>query len=752
MTTSFEHAQHYHDQYGFSLTPVRHKTKKPYLDGWQRGIDPATYAEHFNGHEQNIGVILGTRSGNLIDVDCDCAETMALAAIFLPPTGMIFGRASKPRSHYLYRCDTSTPVKPYDDPVAKGRLVELRGDGGQTVLPGSVHESGEAVRFDDEGDPATVPLADLQRAVSKVAAASLLARYWRLSEGVRSNLAMALGGGLLRAGWSVEETEEFIKAVATAAGDDEVDQRVGTVKRTDARIKASGHATGFPALAEAFGANGNAIVTKVCNWLGIVARQDEPPLGQIHHTDVGNGKRLVIRHGEDIRYCHGLGWLVWDGTRWKEDKGGAIVRKAKDTITGMFETVVELRNGGNPDAATRLANHATRSEQAQRVAAMIEMAKSELGVEIEIDDLDAEPLLLNCRNGTLDLRAGRLRPHDRADLITKRIEVDYDSAAECPQWHRFLKLAMDDDDEMIAFLQRAVGYSLTGLPADRIFFLLWGRGNNGKSVFLETISKVLGSDYAGKVNTDALMRRHASGIPNDVAELRGKRFVYASEGNEGQQLDEGRIKDITGAETISARFMRGEWFRFVPIFKLWFGTNHRPVVKDDTDGIWDRMRLIPFTVRIPDKLKPEERVERSAVMDSLLAESAGILAWAVEGCLAWQQEKILSSPDKVKHATAGYRLEMDSIGDFLAEKCVFAPDATVSLSDLYQKYKWWCQGSGERYLGKIEFNKRVEGRNGAYHKRAARNVDTWFGIGLLDDGGDDMSSAFMEMTRNQPVG
>ncbi len=438
-----------------------------------------------------------------------------------------------------------------------------------------------------------------------------------------------------------------------------------------------------------------------------------------HLTDMGNAERLRLRHGRDLRFCRAWNtWLVWDGQRWTKDDAGHVVRLAKETVRAIY---AEASAATDDETRKTIAKHALKSEQESRVRAAISLAESEPGIPATPDQFDRHRWLLNCQNGTLDLQTGVLRPHDRSDLITHLAPVEFDPDAECPTFLRFLGQIMAGNEGLIRFLQRAIGYSLTGDTSERALMILHGKGRNGKSTLLEAIRGILG-DYAIRTPTDTLLNKREGGIPNDVAQLKGARFVSASEADEGRRLAEATVKDLTGGDTVSARFMRGEWFNFEPEFKLWLGTNHRPAIRGTDDGIWDRIRLVPFAVRIPDAEQDKH------LRTKLLAEAAGILAWAVRGCQDWQRDG-LGEPREVREATAGYRAEMDLIGGFLDECCVVQPDATALTKELYATYKTWCEDNGEKPLTQQNVGRRLTERGFTAIRRTG-GARAWTGIGL----------------------
>ena len=342
-----------------------------------------------------------------------------------------------------------------------------------------------------------------------------------------------------------------------------------------------------------------------------------------------------------------------------------------------------------------------------------------------VDELDSNPWLLNAANGTIDLKTGALRAHSRRDLVTKQAPTAFDPDARCPTWLAFLDTVMAGRQDLIEFLRRAVGYSLTGDVSEQVVFFPYGLGANGKTTFAETVTAMLG-DYAQKAPRGMLTMRagNSDGVPNDIARLPGARFVVSNEVEEGRRLAEAQVKDLAGGDTLTARFMRGEFFEFRPTHKLWIYGNHKPVIRGTDEGIWRRMRLIPFEVTIAAAKQDRKLLQK------LRAELPGILAWAVQGCLDWQRDG-LSAPAEVTEATAAYRAEMDVLADFLSDKCYLAPSATVPKAALFVAYQTWCEVNRERPLGKIAFGARLKERGIADGTTGREKTRAWVGVGLL---------------------
>lgn len=463
--------------------------------------------------------------------------------------------------------------------------------------------------------------------------------------------------------------------------------------------------------------NGGAGEAKpAANVLTIPSLLDPP------FTDLGNAERLVMLHGDNLRYCYRLArWFVWTGRKWEVDEGERAEQLASETVRHLYAAISTIEDS---ERREKIAGWARKSESERSLRAAVSLARSRPGIPVKPDDLDRDPWLLNCPNGTLDLKTGHLGRHERADLITKCCAAEYDPEAVAPIFEAFLRRIFGGNDRLARFVQRCIGYALTGDTSEQVAFIWWGAGANGKSTFVNACLDLL-ADYGLSTPSETLLLKHSDSIPNDVARLKGARFVAATETEDGRRLAESKLKAMTGQDRISARFMRAEWFDFQPSFKLFLATNHKPEIKGTDWAIWRRIRLVPFTVTIPDDEQDK------ALGDKLRAELPGILAWAVRGCLEWQRIG-LQPPDEVIAATNEYRNESDQLGRFIDERCITGDGFQARARALYLEYKKWADGAGETVLTETAFGRRLVERGFAKEKRGSVVYE---GIGLNADAG-----------------
>lgn len=425
------------------------------------------------------------------------------------------------------------------------------------------------------------------------------------------------------------------------------------------------------------------------------------PVLRFPFTDVGNAERFVRRHQNAILYCSSVNkWLYWDGTRWLWLSKEEIKKLAMTTARAIPEEAVNVEDSAQHNG---ILVHALKSESYRALQAMLSLAQAFLHVPIE--KLDSNPSLLGVANGVIDLRSGYFRPAQREDRITKQANVTYDPNAICARWIKFLEEIFAADKQLIAFVQRLVGYCLTGDTREQCMFIFFGSGANGKSVVLRVLHALLG-DYAMQSSVSAFMQsKSGNGPSNDIARLRGARLVTAAELDEGCILAEGVIKQLTGQDTIACRFLYQEFFSYEPQFKIILATNHKPGINGDDYAIWRRIRLIPFSARIP-----PERQDKELADKLITDELPGILNWALAGLREWQ-EIGLAPPSAVDAATQDYRNEMDIFGDWLNDCCITSPDlGHIPTAKLYESYKRFCADGDLRTISSRAFGRKLAER------------------------------------------
>lgn len=429
--------------------------------------------------------------------------------------------------------------------------------------------------------------------------------------------------------------------------------------------------------------------------------------------DTGNAQRMVDLYGEYILYSYvAKRWLYWDMRRWVYDYEGKVKCMADDVVARM------MLDRDLYDDADAYRKHCEKSRSSAAKTAMLK--ETEHQVPILPENLDAHNNLLNTVGGILNLRSGQLSEHDKSKLMTKITNAEYTDKDDCPTWQAFIHTIFGGDPELIHYIQKAVGYSLTGSTEEQCVFFLYGEGRNGKSTFLDTIADMLG-DYAANIQPDSLMVRQTGGT-SDIARLMGARFVTSMEPGDGMRLNEGLLKQLTGGDKITAAKKYENEIEFRTEFKLWMAMNHKPLIRGTDEGIWRRIHLIPFTVTIPD-----EKVDKK-LKYKLRREMPAILKWAVDGCLMWQREG-LQKPQCVVEATREYRASMDTIGAFLSECCERGP-GEVGASELFRAYLDWAKENNEYSMTATRFGTEMAKR---FDRRRTGTGMVYIGIGLKND-------------------
>lgn len=440
--------------------------------------------------------------------------------------------------------------------------------------------------------------------------------------------------------------------------------------------------------------------------------------GQMQFTDITNRDYFLKAYGDTIKYC--ITWnkfLIWNGTCWEIDKMGHVEEMCVDFLHKMYRG---LRVINDIYLRTAFEKHLIKSESYRRIISLIGLIKMSNQIKVSDENLDKDDYFFNVSNFTIDLKNNELLSPDFSMLITKKSRFIYEKDAKCPTWNMFLMQIFNNDYELIRFVQKAMGYSLSGDISEQCLFILWGIGANGKSTFLNVLQYLFG-DYACSTGTETFMKKSTE-HSNDLARLKGARLVTTSEAEQGKALSESLIKQITGEDEITARFLYGEYFSFRPTFKIFMATNHKPRIRGADEGIWRRIKMIPFTVTFA----PHQRDKN--LKDKLIAENSGILNWLIEGYMLWKKEGLADEPDVVKKANLEYRYDMDSVGTFVSE--CFDMDASMKwrLTNklLYDTYIKWCVKNNERALSQKGLSIRLQEKG--FKRYVSNSQRFWLGL------------------------
>jgi P4 family phage/plasmid primase-like protien len=670
---------------GLRPIPVEGKNQ-PARKAWQTLEITEAEVGEFWDNGQNIALI----NDGIAAVDGDCDEAVRLAGRFLDPT-LTAGHGECLELHWWYLIDAGGWYKRFKDLDGTTTLVELRATSGHyTLVAPSLHSDGGRYRWANSGlEMAEADLEDLKRRVRMLSTAALIARHLPAHRsnggGGRHDLALCLCGLMLK---DARLDTDVVLPVLSAAWDckgfpSERDRRDAfrdledAVKNTDARLRGGEKCKGGRELETMV----PGLASKIADYWDWSERPEptEPSTEAYELTDVGNAYRFVGLHGQDVRWCpHMKAFLAWDGRRWAVDERHLVVKLAQETARSIHHEAAATEDR---DEQRKLVRFALASQNASRIYAMLDQAKPH--IVVGVNELDTDSWLLNCQNGTLDLRTGKLGAHRREDYTTKLAPVAYDPEATAPSFAAFLERVLPSE-ELRRFVQRIVGCSLTGDVSEQVLFFLYGAGANGKSTLINVILALLG-DYGQQAAPELLVAK-AGAHPTEIADLKGARFAACVEVEDGHRLAEALVKHLTGGDPMKARFMRQDFFEFDPTHKIVLAANHKPVIRGTDHAIWRRIKLVPFEVTIP---KEEQDTH---LLQELREELPGILAWAVRGCLEWREHG-LGEPDEVTNATNAYRSEMDVLAAFIEDECVVHEKARVQAAKLHEVYAAWCTRS-----------------------------------------------------------
>ena len=694
-------------------------SKRPLVKDWPNCGQTLEDA-YLNNH--NIGVLLGEPSG-LLDIDLDCKASVVLAKAILPTPHAKFGRGVKHSEHYLYRSSSSGPRRTFTASKAHTMMVELRGDGSQTMIPPSIHPDGELVSWIDADEEATeVTYEELLKAVALLAAATELMDYW--NEGQRHSLALGFAGMSHKLGVDPNVTMNIIHKICEATADLEVKDRLNAVRTTFARP--ASHSSGFSLLQETLG---DAVAKNIASHLAIAVgdKNSLKSLPKLQHVgDVIELDQFADRAnvteakmgrafsqwliGKASYVVQTKQWMIWNSRYWEADHSNKMHNLAFEYVQDVKATLIE-RNAVND------ARDLSSFESLNKIQNIITFAAPRLAVSATKFDVD--PMILATATSWVDLSTGSAHPPCPDILVSKATEVSYSHQARCPTFCKFLDDIFEENRDLISFVQKAIGYSLTGSTSEQCMFIMIGDGANGKSTFINVINKLLGT-YGTTAASQTLVANGGSSIGDDLVDLVGARLITVSETEEGQSLAEAKIKQMTGGDTLKGRPLYGKHVEFSIQGKLWLATNSLPQINNSDHGIWRRIMAIPFNRTFTAEEQDKELISK------LSTELPGILNWAIEGCLAWQQQG-LAPPAIIEDQIAEYRSSMDSISQFVQDECELGIEQSCSASQFYNSYRTWCLTVGKKPKTTTVFKKALDQLKGVYQKRTSSG-QCWFGI------------------------
>lgn len=625
--------------------------------------------------DANIGLATGAVSGVFV-LDIDGSEGEASLARLvdangpLPATKIV---ATGRGMHFYFRYADGDAVTCHAPVDVAFPGIDCRGDGGYVVAPPSIHSSGSryassAASVERVADAPAWLLSFVSAASQGKRATQGAANDASIAEGGRNNALTSMAGRMRHAGASTEELESALLSFNAERCQPPLD---------DDEVRGIARSVGSYPLRD-------------------------PDEVRKTLTDTGNASRFAKAHSQNCCYvAEGRRWLLWNGANWEPDTTDRVVELAKQVAADICHEGDTVSDGG---LRNEIAKHSKNSASAPRLRAMLDLAKSDKRLVVSTSRLDSQRDLLGLQNGTLHLQSGELCSPERANYITRSVQLEFDSQARCPTFLAFLHRIMGGSADLVAYLQRVVGYAISGRTDEQVLFFLYGSGANGKTTFVNVLRDLLGPALTKSMPTSAIAaRQQGSGPTPEIARLVGARLVVTSEVEEGSFLDESLVKLLTGGDPVPARELYGAPFEFFPQFKLFVVGNHKPVIRQTDYGIWRRIHMIPFLVRIPVG-------ERDAALpDRLRGELAGILNWAVEGYRAWRADG-LRPPEEVMVAVREYQEEMDILGQWIAQCCQLGEELWVGSSDAYQGYRTWAIANGLRPWSLNSWGRRMGDR------------------------------------------
>lgn len=734
---------------GLPIIPLVARGKKPAMTGWKENpfTDVRAAREYFTQNpDANYGIVTGEQS-NIVALDIDGEQGRRSLRKFVKEVGKLPNtvRVETPNGQHAYYRYPGGNIR---NSVGKlGPGIDVRADGGYVVGPGSIHPSGGVYEYKDGFALGELPIARMpKRLIKKLKATPRAAEHPvsvsvppALTPRVKAYCERALELELLhirnapihrrnntlnRSSFRIGQLMPYQQLDLSATRQQLADAAKASGLSSDEAIATieSGMKAGIsqPRKLPFSGAPRVERSQKSTENTRSVWDTDTEALSVRWHTDADNAERLVRRFHDRIAWSPGLGWLIYDGRRWVPDEHGKRLTLAVMVAEAIRDEAKHLK--GRARQRSRI-KHGTRTKNKAPIDRMLELARPHLAVND--DQFDRDPWLLNVANGTIDLKTGCLEKHNPDDLITKLANVNYSSKAKCKKFKRFLRQVTGGNKQFARLLKKAFGYTLTGDTSEQVIFFLWGPTATGKSTLVNLLRDILG-DYGKHTPTDVLLvKRFDTAIPVAEARLKGARMVTAIEVNHNQQIDEAKLKGMTGGDKITARFMRQNLFEYQPEFKLWFAVNDLPRVRASDDAIWRRLVVLPFNAQI-DKGKIDKNLAAL-----LRKEASGILAWAVRGSLLWAREEGLEEITLFEGTKNAWRKHADSVKAFFQDCCRHSAQTDkVQSSVLFNRYKEWCTAHGEQPCSTDMFKARLLELNLTYKRM--KNGSNWLGVKLIE--------------------
>lgn len=701
---------------GWYVFPTR-PTKEPFVRDWPNEAtrDPNVILDWWDTWpDANIGVACGKSRLVVLDIDSkpgalEDFEVMISTHAQEDWAETVTADTGGGGVHYFFQAPDGINVSNRAGYLGY-RGVDVRGDGGYVVVAPSIHNTGRRYEWREGLDPFHSALApcpkflyanvtNAPRTPTKKILSLDLSQT--VNEGER-NVFLTSQAGLLRsAGMDADSIFTALSKINQLRCHPPVaDDEIRIIANAIVKYPPFKNKNDFSGNFEESGGSEHVPQLPVLQDLKSFPR-----------TDTGFANALVFCNLNRIKYDHtSQHWLLWNGQCWQADHKNFIMQRAVD-VTNL------MRRAAEEDTEDDFKKYVRQRQQLPRLKAGIELAQIHENVGTSSNSWNVQPDLLCVRNGVVDMTTGTLRSGDPDDLISHQVNVDYDPSTECPTWLKFINEIFLGDEEVIEFVHRAVGYSFTGHTREQCIFICIGPGSNGKSVFLDVLRQIAGTN--GLTTPFSTFERTSTAMTsaqtNDLAAMVGKRFIIASEVNQGKLLDEGRIKTFTGGEPISARFLFQEYFEFTPVGKLWMGVNHLPGIRDDSDGIWRRIRRINFNAKF------EGAKADKSIKQKLMLEQQGILNWIIAGAIKWYEDG-LTVPKSISQAVDEYRNINDPLANFIADWCEVGLDKCCKATELLDAYRRYSTMRGGRGGGMMNWN--------VFHQRVIRDFETYHENGV----------------------